>query len=168
MPANHPPTPLSTARRALYLAGGWVCLALAFAGIIFPVLPTTPFVLLASFFFVRCSPRMQQKLEQSRWFGPFLQDWRRHRGIRLHVKIKAVVMVLLVMAATLYFANNSPLVQGLSIGLTLIGLIVVLRLPTISHDSSWPRSDQTKKTSVFNDLGTDSVDESDESRENRT
>ncbi|MES2949143.1 MAG: YbaN family protein [Pseudomonadota bacterium] len=51
-------------------------LALGFLGIFLPVLPTTPFILLAAWAAARSSPRMLAWLEQHRLFGKMLRDWR--------------------------------------------------------------------------------------------
>ena len=62
-------------RRMLYLllAGGFFVLAMA--GVILPGLPTTPFLLLTSYFLVRSYPRLNERLIKSKLFGPILVDW---------------------------------------------------------------------------------------------
>ncbi len=69
-------------RGLLYVTGGWACLGLAVIGAMLPLIPTTPFVLLASWCFYRGSPRIHAWLHRSRLFGPTLDDWQHYHGIR--------------------------------------------------------------------------------------
>src|SRR5690606_24498656 len=91
---------LDRTRKALYVALGLVCVVLGALGAILPLLPTTPFLLLASFFFVRSSPSLHAWLLRNRIFGPFLRDWNEHRGVRRPVKIVAICMIFLVGGAS--------------------------------------------------------------------
>jgi uncharacterized protein len=102
---------------------------LAVLGAILPGLPTTPFLLLTSYFLVRTSPRLNDALLRSRFFGPILHDWQRHRGVRPHVKVQAVLLVAAMLALTLFFSTLSSTLKGLVLVLALIGILVILRLP---------------------------------------
>jgi uncharacterized protein len=116
-------------RRLLYLAlAGWF-FVLALLGAILPGLPTTPFLLLTSYFLVRTSPRLNAALLRSRFFGPILRDWQQHRGIRPHVKVQALLVVAITLGLTLYFSGLSWPLKGVILGLALIGVLVILRLP---------------------------------------
>ena len=66
--------------RALWLSAGLVALLLGVVGIFLPLLPTTPFVLLAAACFSRGSTRCERWLLSHRTFGPMVRDWRRHRA----------------------------------------------------------------------------------------
>ena len=123
-------------RRAVYLSLGWFFLGLAVLGALLPVLPTTPFLLLTSYFFVRSSQRLHEKLLGSRLFGPLLRDWHRHRGVRLNVKITAVAVILLSMTGSIVFGSLSSRLLALLIGGCTVGLIVVLRLPLVSDETA--------------------------------
>ena len=108
---------------------------MAILGALLPVLPTTPFLLLTSYFFLRSSHRLHARLLASRVFGPLLADWHEHRGVRLHVKITAVAVILLSISASVAFGHLSwRLLTLLAIGGT-IGLVVVLRLRVIDDAS---------------------------------
>ena len=122
---------VSGVRRVCYVTLGGFFVVLGGRGVVLPVLPTTPFLLLASFFFVRSSPALDQRMLRSRWFGPLLRDWRQRRGVRRHVKIKAAAMILLVASTTLIFARLTLPLAAFFVGLIGVGLIVVLRLPAI-------------------------------------
>ncbi len=125
-------------RRSVYMLLGMVFVGLGVLGAFLPLIPTTPFLLLASFFFIRSSPRLNAWLLRSPLFGPFLQDWHRHRGVKLRVKITAVAVIVLAIGASLVFGNLSVWLKALLIMLGLIGLTVVLRLPLIRDEHAHP------------------------------
>lgn len=75
---------------------GMLCLLLGAVGLVLPLLPTTPFVLLAAGCFARSSPRMHQWLLNNALFGPVLQDWERNRCVSRRVKRVALTMMLVV------------------------------------------------------------------------
>src|SRR5688572_4601441 len=77
-----------------YNMAGGTCVGLAFLGVFLPLLPTTPFLLLAVFCFSRGSPRLHSWLLQHRTFGPLINDWREHR--RIHPQAKRMVSILII------------------------------------------------------------------------
>lgn len=79
--------------RRLWLAGGALALLLGIAGIALPLLPTTPFVLLAAFCFARGSARWERWLLGHRHFGPMVHGWRERRAVPLAAKSLAIVMM---------------------------------------------------------------------------
>jgi uncharacterized protein len=82
-------------QRALWLAAGAGSLLLGIVGIFLPLLPTTPFVLLAAFCFSRGSERCERWILQHPRFGPMVRDWREHRAVPLRAKQLAVAMMAL-------------------------------------------------------------------------
>src|SRR5262245_24553851 len=129
-PCDVPPTTPGP-HRAVFLALGWLFVGLAFLGAILPVLPTTPFLLLACGCFARSSPAANRWLLRSPLFGPLLLDWQRHRGVRPHVKWTAVVTIAAVGAASILWGGLSAPLLALVVVLLLVGLVVVLRLPLV-------------------------------------
>lgn len=118
--------------KVLWASVGILMVILGVVGLFLPVVPTTPFLLLASACFVRSSPRLHAWLLDSRLFGPFLRDWEKHRGVRPHVKIVAVCMILTAVVSSYAtdFIGFWPRVV-----LTLLaacGLWVVVRLKVIT------------------------------------
>jgi uncharacterized protein len=81
---------LARHRRAVFFLLGWLFFGLGLAGALLPVLPTTPFMLLALWAFARSSRRFHDWLYQHRVFGPPLQRWDRERVIPLWVKGVAI------------------------------------------------------------------------------
>jgi uncharacterized membrane protein YbaN (DUF454 family) len=129
---NLPPTvapPLARGlRRQLYLAAGLVLVGIGFLGLFLPVLPTTPFLLLASFCFARSSPRLEAWLRRTPYFGPLIRDWDEHRGVRPWVKAQAITVVVLVVGATVLFSRAPAWAKWSASGLALIGISSILFL----------------------------------------
>ena len=119
------------ARKILFLLLAALFFVLAVFGVVLPGLPTTPFLLLTSYFLVRSSPRLNSRLLRSRTFGPLLRDWNRHRAIRPRVKTVTLITMAVVVSASLLFGNFSPVVLTVILVLVGMGLMVVLRLPVI-------------------------------------
>ena len=111
----------------LILAG--VFFVLGALGAVLPLLPATPFLLLTSYFLVRSSPRLNAILLQSRFFGPILSDWQVHRGVRKHIKVKAVIIVVITVNVSLYLTGASTGMVLTMIAVAMIGIAVILRLP---------------------------------------
>ena len=83
MPSRAADTDVEQARgpwRWVLLVIAWGSLGLGIAGVFLPVLPTVPFIILASWAGMRSSRRLHRYLESHRVFGPILRDWRRNRG----------------------------------------------------------------------------------------
>lgn len=80
-------------QRHLWLVAGWLSLVLGFIGIFLPLLPTTPFVLLAAFCFSNGSPRWESWLLAHPRFGPMTRNWREHRAVPLRAKQLATLMM---------------------------------------------------------------------------
>ena len=79
--------------KILYQVGGSISIGLAMTGLFLPVLPTTPFVLLAIFLFGKSQPEKIQEIMQHPRLGPFVQDYLDPQGIPLKSKIKALLVL---------------------------------------------------------------------------
>lgn len=88
-------------RRLLYIAG-WLSLALGVIGAFLPILPTTPFLLLASACFMRSSPKAAEWMLNNRYFGEYVRDFQENRGIPMGVKIRAIVIMWASLAVSAY------------------------------------------------------------------
>lgn len=99
-PASRQPPPAPAAsrpywQRALWLGVGALSLLTGIVGVFLPVLPTTPFVLVAAFCFTRSSPRVERWLLEHRRFGPMVRDWRERRAVPLRAKQLAVATMII-------------------------------------------------------------------------
>jgi uncharacterized membrane protein YbaN (DUF454 family) len=109
---------------------GLLCLVLGGIGVVVPLLPTTPFVLLAAACFAKSSPRMHRWLLNSELFGPMLRDWEANRCISYKVKWLALFMMAVVGGISIWFFVPAgwPRIAGL--GLVGAGCLTVLSLKT--------------------------------------
>lgn len=128
-PSRQPSGISANLRRMGLLLLGWVSLVLGLIGIFVPLLPTTPFVLLAAWCFARSSAAAHRWLIQHRQLGPIILQWQRERSVRREVKQRALLLLCASFALTLVlvpFGVQFKLVL-VALGLTL-GL-VLWRLP---------------------------------------
>jgi uncharacterized membrane protein YbaN (DUF454 family) len=95
--------------RRLYLGIGYASFALGVIGIALPLLPTTPFMLLAAWCFARSSPALESWLYNHPRFGPVLADWRDQRAISRRAKTTALAS-LAVSYALAVWITESPVV----------------------------------------------------------
>lgn len=82
--------------KAFWLLLGLVSLGLGLLGVVLPLLPTVPFILLATFCFARSSERLHTWLVMHPTFGPFIEDWQRNGAISQKAKKLATVSILAV------------------------------------------------------------------------
>ena len=116
-------------RKAIYLVLAGFFFVLGVLDVALPVLPTTPFLLLTSYFLIRTSPRMNRALLRSPVLGQVLKEWQQDGGVRLSVKIQAITIVVLIVGATLIFSPLSVLLKSVLVALACVGILVVIRLP---------------------------------------
>ncbi len=119
-------------KRYLQLAAAGLFLFLGMLGIVLPILPTTPFLLLASYLLARSSPRLNAILLNSRMFGPILRDWQERGGVQQHVRVKAITVVLIAVVTTIVVSDYEAVRSIAVTALAIIGIAVVLKLPAAS------------------------------------
>ena len=110
-------------KQALLIAAGTICVVLAIFGIVLPVLPTTPFLLLAAICYERSSPRFHNWLLTNRWFGSYIKNYRGGKGIPLRQKVITLAILWATMVAGIVFAQLnwwiSLLLLGIAVGVTI-------------------------------------------------
>lgn len=97
--------------RFILLVVGWVSLALGILGIFFPLLPTTPFILLAASCFSKSSPRLHSRLLNQPLLGPMIQNWEREGSISQNAKVTATVLMIGLFGCSLLSFTFSPLLK---------------------------------------------------------
>lgn len=114
--------------RLLLLLSGWVAVVLATLGVVLPLLPTTPFLLLAAWCFSRSSPRFHHWLLYRSWFGGYIRHWQEHKGLPRKAKRRAVIVILMTFAVSLWLVKLIYIRLLLLVILACL-LIFMLRLP---------------------------------------
>lgn len=110
---------------AAYSALGLTSLGLGLLGAFLPVLPTTPFVLLAAFFFARARPEWHARLRAHATFGPIVRDWEDRGAIRPRAKALATLMIA-GLCAWMWAAPRMPLAAKLAVTAVEAGVIAFL------------------------------------------
>ena len=97
--------------RILLIAAGTLFVGLGILGIFMPILPTTPFLLLAAACYARSSPRFHDWLLTNKWFGNYIRNYLQGRGISLKVKIMTIALLWLTIMCSVAFAVHDFLVR---------------------------------------------------------
>lgn len=111
-------------KKTLLIVAGVVSLALGGIGVFLPLLPTTPFVLLAAGCFAGSSPAMHRWLCRSRFFGEYIENYRTNAGVSKSIKIRAIVFLWSGLALSAA-AVHKPLVRVI---LAVVGICVSTHL----------------------------------------
>jgi uncharacterized membrane protein YbaN (DUF454 family) len=99
-------------------------------GVVLPLLPTTPFVLLAAACFARSSPRMHQWLLNNEVFGPILHSWEENKCISFGAKWLALSMMTIIGGISIWFFVPAGWPRLAGLGLVGLGCLTVLSLNT--------------------------------------
>ena len=109
--------------KILLVLGGVICVALGGIGIFVPILPTTPFLLIAAVCFARSSERFYRWLITNRWFGEYIKNYREGKGITLKRKVFAIALLWISIGyATCMVVNQfwiRMLLLAIAIGVTI-------------------------------------------------
>jgi uncharacterized membrane protein YbaN (DUF454 family) len=114
-------------------AGG---LVMTVVGLIMPGIPTLPFLLASSYGFARSSPRMNQWLRRTRFFGPILSEWEQYGGMSRSSKEKLVGLTLVIIVVAVILAPLSPLGFVLILIMSSLSIYGLYQLPTIAAEPS--------------------------------
>ncbi len=107
---------------------GWMFVLLGVIGIALPILPTTPFLILALALFSKSSPRFHQALLDSKWFGEILRQWNENKNVSRRIKYRATLLILLSFLISIAILQGKPLLQLLLVLIALICLFYIWRL----------------------------------------
>ncbi len=110
---------------------GSIALLLAILGIFLPLLPTTPFLLVASACFVRSSARMHGWLRNNRLFGEYLRNFESNQGIPRRAKIVALLLLWSSMLFSIWIVGPLPL-KALLFAIAIGVSVYLLRMKTLA------------------------------------
>ena len=117
-------------KRAFFVGCGSISLGLGIAGIFLPLLPTTPFLLLASACFLRGSERLHRWLLSHGRLGKYIRDFEAGRGIPARAKVVAIAMMWISIAFAVELVGH-PVAAGAMLLVATAVTIYLLRLPTL-------------------------------------
>ena len=124
------PSYVSRLQRLLFLVLGSIFVALATLGVVLPLLPTTPFLLLAAACYARSSSRFHTWLLTNRIFGPTIRQWQESRSIALRTKFIAIFMLVATLGSSVVFFVPLWPVKLLLIAVGIWVIRFLLHLPT--------------------------------------
>ena len=107
-------------RRPILLGIGWLSVGLGVIGIVLPLFPTTPFLLVALWAFSRSSPELAERIRTHRLAGRYVRDWEDEGVIPTGAKLIAVVMMT-AMVGYMHFGTDAPAWVKISAALTMAG-----------------------------------------------
>ena len=116
--------------RSVYLVLGFLFVALGFIGAFLPVLPTTPFLILATTCFARSSPRLENWLLSHPRFGPTLRAWRERGAIPLRAKWLALAGMSIGFLLFWIGSAPGPILMASVGAFMLVGLVYVFTRPS--------------------------------------
>jgi uncharacterized protein len=123
---------LNSAKKAVLVAAGSVCLALAVLGVFLPLLPTTPFLLLASACYVRSSERLHGWLMGNRVLGGYIRNFKERRGIPLRGRVITVILLWLPLLYSVYRLDLLWL-ELLLVAMGLTWSVIILRMKGVKE-----------------------------------
>ncbi len=109
----------TTAKRRLLIGAGTLSTGLGIIGVFIPILPTTPFLLLAAACYMRSSERFYHWLINNRIFGAYVRNYIEGRGISIRIKIFTILLLWLTIGLSITFG-----VQNIAIRIVLICIAV--------------------------------------------
>ena len=118
--------------RVILIIAGTVSLSLGIVGIVLPVLPTTPFLLLAAVCYARSSQRFYNWLLGNRYLGIYIRNYLEKRGIQLKVKIFTIAWLWLTISASVILISPNLIVQVILVVIATGVTAHVLSLKTLN------------------------------------
>ena len=119
-------------KRVIYLVIGTLAVVLGAIGLFLPVLPTTPFVMLAAACYLRSSQRMHAWILRSELFGETIENYQAGRGLKRDTKIRALVLMWATISISAFLFVDQFILRGAMFLVALGVTIYLLRLPTLS------------------------------------
>lgn len=107
-------------KKVLLITSGFICVFLGVIGIFLPLMPTTPFLLLAAACFIRSSDKFYNKLITNRFLGKYVRDYREKKGMHPRMKVSSIVLLWITMLYSIIFVVDNIWVRLLLLSIALI------------------------------------------------
>ncbi|MFC5629633.1 YbaN family protein [Aliibacillus thermotolerans] len=134
--------------RGLFIGVGSVSVVLGVIGMVLPLLPTTPFLLLAAYCFLKSSDRLYNKLIHSKGIGPYIQNYRSGKGIPVKTKIIALLVLWTSASFSILFFVPLFIVQALLFLIVGIVTYYILSLKTYRPNVKSSKNSSNKSPTV--------------------
>ncbi len=117
-------------KRVLYFVVGTIFLVLGGVGIVLPILPTTPFLLLSLACYYQSSQRMHYWMLNNKWFGGYLRNYTEGKGISLKAKLFTISLLWILISYSIFFVVNIVVVQIILFVIAIGVSLHLIKLPT--------------------------------------
>ncbi len=124
----------SKLKKWLLIAAGTFCVITGLIGVFFPVLPTTPFLILAALCYMRSSERLYRLLMGNRLCGSYIRNYLEGRGMTLKAKILTLLLLWLILGATISFAVSGLVVRSILLAVGAGVTIHILAIRTLTEN----------------------------------
>ena len=122
--------------RYMLIIAGTIFLGFGVIGIFLPILPTTPFLLLAAACYARSSQRFYNWLMNNKWFGNYIKNYHEGRGVPLKFKIFTITLLWLTILTSIYFVINNFWIEIILIMIAIGVTIHIITIKTYKHKIS--------------------------------
>ncbi|HHU6750136.1 TPA: YbaN family protein [Staphylococcus pseudintermedius] len=117
--------------RYLLLGIGGIFTLLGFAGAVLPLLPTTPFLLVAVLCFAKSSDRFHDWLIQTKVYQAYVEDFRKYRGYTMKKKIQLLISLYIVVGFSIWIVDVTMIRLGLLVMVVLQTLVLLTWVKTL-------------------------------------
>ncbi len=139
---------MSRIGRVLWISAGTLFVGLGVVGIFVPILPTTPFLLLAAFCYGRSSQRFLRWLLTNRWFGDYIRNYREGKGLPLREKILTLTALWLTIGVSIVYVASQWWLRLALAAIALGVTIHLLRIKTARPERERPLNEFGAKGQV--------------------
>lgn len=125
--------PVTGIMRVFLIAAGTISVGLAVVGAILPLIPTTPFLLLASFCYIRSSDKLYTKLINSKYLGEYIRNFQEGRGMPLKAKYVSIILLWASLIFSMVrFPKDYVFIIAIATGVGVT--ILILKIKTLKKD----------------------------------
>ena len=121
-------------KRLMYLAMAGGSFAMTLVALAVPGIPTVPCLLATSYYLARSSPRLNDRLRHTLFFGPILQEWEHHGGLSRSSKGKMTVLTLAIVGVTVVLAALTPVTLVLILLVSSVSIYGIARMPDLPEE----------------------------------
>jgi uncharacterized membrane protein YbaN (DUF454 family) len=118
-------------KRVLYLAMAGGAFSLTLVGLLVPGIPTVPFLLATSYYLARSSPRLNDRLRRTSFFGPILREWEEQGGLSRLSKEKLTGLTLAIVGITIVLAPLAPITLVIILIISSLSIYGIARMPDL-------------------------------------
>lgn len=123
-------------KKILYITAGSISLGLGILGILLPLLPTTPFLLLTLFCYSKSSNYLYNRVLNNKYLGKYLHEYLEKRGIRLHIKIYILTLLWVGIGSSILFVANAIWLKLLLLATATGVTIHILSFKTLRNNDT--------------------------------